>query len=187
MIKQRKTSVAEFSDRHFQNCFCFEEEFQKNEILKKDIEEKKAIEALPHFQKAETDNELLFNMQFDYYHGNPAAMKSMFVLLKQIAVKLIKKECRAHRIIYTPETREEVAIDATALMIEQFVKNRLKITNTFISYLYLQVRKVMYTRTEAQKLETYCRDNNIPLFELSEAEKQAVKADFIKQNHGVAK
>ena len=69
-------------------------------------------------------------------------------------------------------------------MIEQFVKNRLKITKTFVSYLYLQVRKVMYTRTEAQKLETYCRDNNIPLFELSEAEKQAVKADFIKQIEG---
>lgn len=183
MRRQRKTD----NPVNIQTCFCFEEELQKREVQKKASEEQMAIETLPHFEKTDTDNQRLFNLQFDYYHGKPEAIKSMFTLLNQIAVKLIKKECRTRRIIYTPETREELAIDATALMIEQFVKNRLKITKTFVSYLYLQVRKVMYTRTEAQKLETYCRDNNISLFELSEAEKQAVKADFIKQIHGVAK
>lgn len=170
---------------HEQQFFSFEEDMREQERLNLESLEKKAIEALPVFEVADTDNKKLFNLQKAYYCGDKTALQSMFIFLNQIAVKLIKKECRAHKVFYTCEKRAEIALDAATLMIEQFVKNRLKISTSFTAYLYLQVRKVMYTRTEAQKLEAYCRKYNIPLFELSESEKRSVKTEFEKTEYGV--
>ena len=63
-------------------------------------------------------------------------------------------------------------------MIEQILKNKLKIKTNWIAYLYLQVKKTMYTRTKAGKLEDYCIKNNIDFFTLSEDEKRSMKRNI---------
>lgn len=158
--------------------FEFENELLEKEQKALELKRQEAINALAFYENATSDNEVLFNLQRDYYiNGNEKALKGMFTRLNQIAEKLVRKECREHKVFYTKARQEEVAVDATALVIEQIIKNELKIQTSFVAYLYLQIRKVMYDRTKAQKLEDYCRKYNIDFFALGESEKLLIKAE----------
>lgn len=138
-------------------------------------EEQEEIDSLPLFGNAENDNQRLMNMQYEYYHGRTEKLDEMFLLMLEIARKIISKEAKEKRLIFSAEHKEELAVDSTSLVIEQVLKNRLKIRTSFIAYLYLQVKKTMYSRTKAEKLEDYCIKNNINFFSLSEDEKRSVK------------
>ena len=153
--------------------------FWEEEKAALQAQKQKEIDALKSFQIPESDNERLFNFQRDYYaNGNIKALQDMFLLLEQIAVKLVRKECKARHFICTKEKRDEIALDATALMIEQYIKNELKIKDSFCSYLFMQVRKVMYYRNKGQRLEDWCLKKGINFFELTEEEKSAYKQDI---------
>lgn len=141
-------------------------------------EEKKEIDNLLFFETPETDNQRLMNWQYEYYHGMPEKIDKIFLLLLKIARKIISKEAKEKKLLFCSEYKEELAVDSASLVIEQMLKNRLKIRTSFIAYLYLQVKKTMYSKTKAEKLEDYCRHNNINFFALSEAEKRKVKKIF---------
>lgn len=141
-------------------------------------EEKKEIDRLPFFEKTENDNQRLMNLQSEYYHGKPEKLDEMFLLLLEIARKIISKEAKEKKLIFSRDHKEELAIDSVSLMIEQILKNKLKIKTNWVAYLYLQVKKTMYTRTKAKKLEDYCVKNNIDFFALSEDEKRSVKRNL---------
>ena len=138
-------------------------------------EEQKEIDRLPFFKNSENDNQRLMNMQYEYYHGRTEKLDEMFLLMLKIARKIISKEAKEKRLIFSVEHKDELAVDSTSLVIEQILKNRLKIRTSFIAYLYLQVKKTMYSKTKAEKLEDYCIKNNINFFALSENEKRSVK------------
>ena len=73
-------------------------------------------------------------------------------------------------------------------MIEQILKNKLKIRTSFIAYIYLQVKKTMYSKTKAEKLEDYCIKNNVDFFMLSEDEKRSMKRNmetFKEEKNGI--
>ena len=153
-------------------------DFWVKEQAESQAQEQREIAALKSYETASNDNERLFNLQKDFYvNGSKKAMQDMFILLEKVALKLIRKECREKKFVCPLDRQKEMALDATALMIEQFIKNKLKIHDSFISYLFLQVRKTMYDRTKAQKLEDYCRKYNIDFFSLGEEEKLSIKAE----------
>lgn len=141
-------------------------------------EEKKEIDRLPFFEKTENDNQRLMNLQAEYYHGKTEKLDEMFLLLLEIARKIISKEVKEKKLIFSRDHKEELAIDSVSIVIEQILKNKLKIKTNWIAYLYLQVKKTMYTRTKAGKLEDYCIKNNIDFFALSEDEKRSVKRNM---------
>lgn len=141
-------------------------------------EEKKEIDRLPFFEKTENDNQRLMNLQSEYYHGKTEKLDEMFLLLLGIARKIISKEVKEKKLIFSRDHKEELAIDSVSLVIEQILKNKLKIKTNWIAYLYLQVKKTMYTKTKAKKLEDYCVKNNIDFFALSEDEKRSVKRNL---------
>lgn len=145
-------------------------------------EEKKEIDSLPFFEKPENDSQRLMNLQYEYYHGRTEKLDEMFLLLLEIARKIISKEAKEKKLIFSMDHKEELAEDSVSLVIEQILKNKLKIKASWIAYLYLQVKKTMYSRTKAERLEDYCIKNNIDFFTLSEDEKRSVKRNLEEQN-----
>lgn len=133
---------------------------------------------LPFYANPSCDNEFLFNCQYEYYNQDKAQLDQMFFRLLKIAEKLVAKECGVHKLKVTKQAKKEFALDATVLVIEQYEKNNLIIKESFIAYLRLQVLKVLFGQTEADRLEKYCVNKGINLFTLSELEKQKVKEDF---------
>ncbi len=145
-------------------------------------EEQKEIDSLPFFEKPENDSQRLMNLQYEYYHGRTEKLDEMFLLLLEIARKIISKETKEKKLIFSAEHKEELAVDSASLVVEQILKNKLKIKASWIAYLYLQVKKTMYSRTKAERLEDYCIKNNINFFTLSEDEKKSVKRNLEEQN-----
>lgn len=141
-------------------------------------EKKKEIDRLPFFEKPENDNQRLMNLQYEYYHGRTEKLDKMFLLLLEIARKIISKEAKEKKLIFSRDHKEELAIDSVSLVIEQILKNKLKIRTSFIAYIYLQVKKTMYSKTKAEKLEDYCIKNNVDFFTLSEDEKRSIKRNM---------
>lgn len=151
-------------------------------------EEKKEIDDLPFFEKPENDNQRLMNLQYEYYHGRTEKLDKIFLLLLEIARKIINKEAKEKKLIFFRDHKEELAIDSVSLVIEQILKNKLKIRTSFIAYIYLQVKKTMYSKTKAEKLEDYCIKNNVDFFTLSEDEKRSIKRNmetFKEEKNGI--
>lgn len=175
--------------------FDFWKEEQKVRDAEKKAQEEKRqaeINALKTYAKPVNDNQELFNLQAEYYKtGNENALVKMFERLEVIAAKLINKECRSKKLWFTRQHKEEFALDAAAAVIEQVNKNGLMVKKSFVAYLLLQVRKAMFNRTKARKLEDYSVLKNCNFMELSDDEKQSLKKDFergqneTKRNQGV--
>lgn len=146
-------------------------------------EQQKEIDDLPFFEKSENDNQRLMNLQYEYYHGRTEKLDEMFLLLLEIARKIISKEAKEKKLIFSMDHKEELAEDSVSLVIEQILKNKLKIKTSWIAYLYLQVKKTMYSRTKAERLEDYCIKNTINFFMLSEDEKRSVKKNMEENGH----
>ena len=153
----------------------FDFDFFRLEREQKEKAEEEAIARLKHFEHPVNQKERLFNLQYDFYHGHKEAINDIFMELQEIASKLIRKEMKERKIKFTREHIDEVATDSTVLMIEQIIKNKLKITNSFVAYLYLQVRKVLYNRTKGELLEDYCIKHGINLFTCDDKTKEAIK------------
>ena len=175
--------IEEHTENGTQYLFNFDffEQEQKAEAQKLQEEQaqlEKELNELKRYADPQTDNEKLFNLQWEYYHGNAKALQEMFLLLDNIAQKLVNKECKSRKLFFTKDHKAEIAIDATTLFIEQIIKNSLKVKTSFIAYLFLQIRKEMYNRTHGQLLEAYCIKNNISLFDLTDEEKKIVKSDL---------
>ena len=142
-------------------------------------EEQKKIENLPYYSEPENDNQLLFNLQKEYYKGREKALEEMFSKMMEIAPRLINIEMNAgNKRRYTEDKINEMALDAVCLFIQQIKKNKLIIKTSFVAYLRLQVLKVMNTHTKGMDFEKYCVKNKINIFTLSELEKQKVKREF---------
>lgn len=145
-----------------------------------EAEKQAEIHNLPYYETPVTDNQRLFNLQKEYYEGREQALTEMFELMIRIAPKLVNKEMNSSKKkrSFSDLQKEELAMDAVCLFVQQIKKNRLIIKESFIAYLFLQVRKVMNTRTKAQMFESFCKRNKVNIFNLSESEKNAVKMHF---------
>lgn len=171
-MKREKVGVPE-------SQFVLGYDFWEKEREEKENQKQAEIAALVSYEDAKTDNQKLFNLQCDFYQrGRKEALQEMFLILNKAAEKMVRKECKEHKIIFSSEHKSEIALDATAAVIEQIIKNELKISKSFIAYLYLQVRKVLYNRNKAQKLEDYCVEKNINFQDLTDDERLAIKCEL---------
>lgn len=152
---------------------------QEAERKKQEEERKEKIKALKRYEEPVNDNQKLFNLQAEFYQeGKQTALENMFLILNKAAEKLVRKECKEKTLFLTSQRKHEIALDAAVMVIEQINKNELIVENSFIAYLYLQLRKVMYNRTKAKKLEDYSIEQNKNFLELSDDERQSLKAEF---------
>lgn len=154
--------------------FDFWEEEEKAE--QKKFAEK--VAELRTYQKPENDNQRLFNLQKAYYAGDRGALGEMFIILVNVAARLVNREMHSRRLRFTQEKIDELALDSVALVIEQIQKNSLMVRNSFVAYLRLQVLKVMFGQTKAERFEKYCQRNGIDLFSLDDGQKQSLKRRF---------
>jgi len=67
---------------------------------------------------------------------------------------------------------------ALTLVIDQYTGNEVVITKSFTAYLYLQVRKVLYSQTAGEKFERWCIERRINLFTLDDGARERAKAKF---------
>lgn len=152
---------------------------QEAERKAKEAEKKAKIAALKKYEEPVNDNQKLFNLQAEFYQeGKENALKDMFLILNKAAEKLVRKECKEKTLFLTSQRKYEIALDAAVMVIEQINKNELIVEKSFIAYLYLQLRKVMYNRTKAKKLEDYSIEQNKNFLELSDYERQSLKDEF---------
>lgn len=136
------------------------------------------VESLPFFDKAKTDNEYLFNLQKKYYKGDTKALSLIFEKARILAMKLTNKESKKRKLYLDENTVFEKGTDAAVLLVEQILKNNLIIETSFIAYIRLQVLKVLFAQTAAQKLESYCKKMHYNIFNMSEKEKLTIKNEF---------
>ena len=153
-------------------------EFWEEEKKEAEKRFKCLVDSLPYYARPQTDNERLFNLQKRYYTGEKEVINEMFIILNKIAVKLVTKESRSRKLFLSSIRVEEFGLDASCEMIEQIKKNNLMIQSSFIAYLRLQVLKVLFSQTLAQKFEKFCLVNHFDLFRLSEEEKLTIKKKF---------
>lgn len=152
----------------------------------KQIEEQmfeKQIEELPFYEAPKNEQEKLFNLQRKYYlqDKDNSVLSEIFLILFELAKKTCVQIGKQYGFKCTSMRLEEIGMDATTIIIEQIQRNNLMIRKSFLAYIRLQVLKIMFSQTLAQKLEKYCRVNKINIFELSETEKQKVKETFEKE------
>ena len=155
--------------------FWTQEEAEKK--AKKDAE----LAEMPYYPEPINDNQKLFNLQRDYYGGRESALTEIFMILDDIAARLINIEMNVKaktKRYFTQDVIDDMAMDATCLFINQIKKNHLIIRTSFVAYLRLQVLKVMNNRTKAQRFEQFCREHHVNIFYLSDEEKALFKLKF---------
>ena len=173
-------ATAETKNKEYdQPCLSFdfiiEEEKAKQ---RKEAEYKEMLKGLPYFDKPKTDNERLFNLQFEYYNGKPERINDIFIQLYTIAPKLVHKEATLRKIKLSQEIINDYASESVMFFISQIKKNNLIIKTSFIAYLRLQVLKSMFNATLAIKFERWCVQNHIDFIHLDTYAQQKLKKQF---------
>lgn len=144
---------------------------------------KEQLEELPYYENPKNEQECLFNLQREYFlhDKDKNILSKIFVILFELSKKTCVQTSKKYGFKCSSIRLEEISLDASTIIIEQIQKNDLMIRKSFLAYIRLQVLKTMFSQTLAQKLEKYCRQNKINLFELSDIERQKVKETFEKE------
>jgi hypothetical protein len=120
-------------------------------------------------------------LQYEYYNGNKEALGKMFLIMNRIAPKLINIEMHKRKLVFTQEHIDELALDSTMLVIEQIKNNELVINTSYLAYLRLQVLKVMFDETKAQRFEKWCLVNHIDIMHTEHMTAEGFKRIFQKE------
>ena len=141
-----------------------------------------SLQVPPPLAAPKTDNQQLRNLQADYYGGNERALEALFLKLNTLALKLVFTEMRKKGLLFPRETVDELALDATILMVGRFKKKELVIHTSFVAYLQKQVIQTMYYRTDGQKFFAWCCKKGINFFTLPKTEQKELKQQFAREN-----
>ena len=144
-------------------------------------EDKPEVDDMPYYPEPKNDNQRLFNLQRDYYNGDKEALSKMFVILNEIAPKLVNIESKSRQLILPKEHMEELGQEAVMIFIECVLKKKLMIKKSFIAYLRLQVLRALFYQTKSQKFEKWLIDNKVSIFSIDEYEGQWEKELFEKE------
>ena len=158
--------------------FFEDEEKERQRKLEEKLENYKH---LPRYESPANDNQRLFNLQYEYYNGNKNAIDTMFLILNRVAPKLINIEMHKHKLVYPQDRIDELALDSTMLFIEQIKKNELVIKTSVVAYLRLQVLKVMFDETQAERFEKWCLINHIDIMHAERRTAEGLKRTFQKE------
>ncbi len=110
---------------------------------------------LPHFPNPRNDNEYLLECQWEYKHGDKAALVRMYRKLKTLGMKFINAIGQENRHVksLTYGMKKIKAEDAATYMIEQFIKRPdFAIIKNFPGYLFLRIAHELYYRRKVDKV-----------------------------------
>ena len=116
---------------------------------------KKPAPPLPFYDKPETDNERLLNLQYEFKHGDQKALAKMYRLSLQVCMKLINKIAQKNKHIrrLSADEKMEKAHDAAAYIIEQYAKRGdFVIKKNMPGYLFLRVEHELFYQRAADKI-----------------------------------
>jgi len=108
-----------------------------------------------HYEHPANDREELFNLQYDFKHGNQAALGEMYTRLYEIAYKTINRisqECAEVRGLALQE-RQQKAHDAATYIIEQYLKRpEFEIKDSITGYLFRRVQRELFFARKCDKM-----------------------------------
>ena len=96
---------------------------------------------------AESDDQQLFNFQFEFKKGNAQALAGMYKKLYEVAYKIINNRSRTNGRIaaLSADERKQKAHDAATYIVEQYLKRPdFVIKNSMTGYLFKRVQFELY-------------------------------------------
>ena len=99
-----------------------------------------------------TDNDRLRQYEFEWKRGNAKALDSMYLLLKELAQKIILKEQKRKKFMLDADQLESKAENAATYIIEQYITREGFKLVLPTSYLYLRVKHELYYKTKVTEI-----------------------------------
>lgn len=114
----------------------------------------RTVSVMPYFNRPVSDDQQLFNFQFEFKKGNAQALAGMYKKLYEVAYKIINNRSRTNgRIAALSATeRQQKAHDAATYIIEQYLKRpAFVITDSMTGYLYTRINWELYGKDHQYK------------------------------------
>ena len=114
---------------------------------------------LPHFENPKTDNERLFNLQYNYRNKQDTeSIAEMYKILKKVSTKIITQECKKRK-LRGIDYREK-AQDVASYIIEQYLTRKCFVIKTsFVAYCFLQAKHEIFYQNYSEKIVTFVSDD----------------------------
>ena len=114
----------------------------------------RTISVMPYFERPVSDDQQLFNFQFEFKKGNAKALAGMYKKLFEVAYKTINNRSRTNGRIaaLSADERKQKAHDAATYLIEQYLKRpEFVITESVTGYLYRRINWELYGKDHQNK------------------------------------
>ena len=114
----------------------------------------RTVSVMPYFERPVSDDQQLFNFQFEFKKGNAQALAGMYKKLYEVAYKIINNRSRTNgRIAALSATeRQQKAHDAATYIVEQYLKRpAFVITDSMTGYLYTRINWELYGKDHQNK------------------------------------
>ena len=122
-------------------------DFWEEERLEAEKRQQEQTDGLPHFPSPRNDNEYLLECQWQYRHGDDAALVKMYKRARTLGLKFINAigQSNSHVAALTYEAKKIKAEDAATYIIEQYMKRAdFAVVKNFPGYLFLRVVHELY-------------------------------------------
>ena len=108
---------------------------------------------LKTFQNPKNDNEMLFNLQFDYLVFNDSeAWQKMWLITYKVAERLIVKYCKKHRIYFNNEQITERKLITCEYLLRRYKKGcNYYVRSNFISAIKDASKHALLYKTKLEK------------------------------------
>ena len=116
----------------------------------------RTVSVMPYFERPVSDDQQLFNFQFEFKKGNAQALAGMYKKLYEVAYKIINNRSRTNGRIaaLSADERQQKAHDAATYIIEQYLKRpAFVITDSITGYLYTRINWELYGKDHQYKRE----------------------------------
>lgn len=117
------------------------------------------------FERPESDDQQLFNFQFEFKKGNAQALAGMYKKLYEVAYKTINSRSRANECIaaLSADERKQKAHDAATYIIEQYLKRPdFVITESITGYLYTRINWELYGEHQYKRDQMVVYTDKLP-------------------------
>ena len=107
----------------------------------------RTVSVMPYFERPVSDDQQLFNFQFEFKKGNAQALAGMYKKLYEVAYKIINNRSRTNGRIaaLSADERKQKAHDAATYIVEQYLKRPgFAIQNSMTGYLFKRVQFELY-------------------------------------------
>ena len=114
----------------------------------------RTVSVMPYFERPVSDDQQLFNFQFELKKGNAQALAGMYKKLYEVAYKTINNRSRTNERIaaLSATERQQKAHDAATYIIEQYLKRpAFVITDSITGYLYTRINWELYGKDHQYK------------------------------------